>query len=399
MFAIDGVKLPSNASKRKSGKRADFIRQAEKLEGAARAMLARHRENDAGTVEPGLREKGARQVARLEAEAAQLRTWLQVHPEDRKGPKGTVRQSNRTDPESAKMATDKGVLQGYCRVAAVDERHQIIVAAQAHGTGSEQELLLPMVEAAAPLADPDTLITADAGYHSKANVDTLAQWNVPALIADNGMRGRDERFRDRGHHKAKPDALHDKRGTRKAPRHYRPADFHYDTVRGTCTCPAGKFLYRNGANCRHNGFLAVKFQGTKRDCLPCGHRARCLRKPETTPNRQVCFFRGKESGDAPDYVAMMKAAIDSPRGRELYGRRFATVEPVFANLRHRAGPFHLARKAEGGWAVEAVLPGAQHREAGEIRDEGDDSAGIRGREGGKPSPEAPWGAARHTTIR
>ncbi len=83
MFAIDGVELPSNASKRKSGRRADFLRQAGKLEAAARAMLARHRENDAGTVEPGLRENGAR----LDAEAAQLRNWLEAHPEDRKGPK------------------------------------------------------------------------------------------------------------------------------------------------------------------------------------------------------------------------------------------------------------------------------------------------------------------------
>lgn len=30
----------------------------------------------------------------------------------------------------------------------------------------------------------------------------------------------------------------------------------------------------------------------------------------------------------------MKQAIDSPRGRRLYGQRMATVEPVFANLRH-----------------------------------------------------------------
>ena len=30
----------------------------------------------------------------------------------------------------------------------------------------------------------------------------------------------------------------------------------------------------------------------------------------------------------------MKAAIDSERGRKLYGRRMATVEPVFGNLRH-----------------------------------------------------------------
>jgi len=30
----------------------------------------------------------------------------------------------------------------------------------------------------------------------------------------------------------------------------------------------------------------------------------------------------------------MKLAIDSERARALYGRRIATVEPVFANLRH-----------------------------------------------------------------
>ena len=35
MFAIDGVKLPSNASKQRSGTRAEFERQAEKLEAAA----------------------------------------------------------------------------------------------------------------------------------------------------------------------------------------------------------------------------------------------------------------------------------------------------------------------------------------------------------------------------
>ena len=38
LFAIDGVKLPSNASKEKSGTRADFLRQAERMEKAAEKM-------------------------------------------------------------------------------------------------------------------------------------------------------------------------------------------------------------------------------------------------------------------------------------------------------------------------------------------------------------------------
>lgn len=103
------------------------------------------------------------------------------------------------------MATSKGVIQGYTGVAAVDAAHQIIVEAQAHGTGSEQELLLPVVKATAPLRTDQTLITADAGYHSETNLKALATDNIPALIADNGMRKRDERFKDQEKYKTLPD--------------------------------------------------------------------------------------------------------------------------------------------------------------------------------------------------
>jgi len=46
------------------------------------------------------------------------------------------------------------VIQGYCGVAAVDAAHQIIIDAQAHGTGSEQELLLGAVTATQTHARP-----------------------------------------------------------------------------------------------------------------------------------------------------------------------------------------------------------------------------------------------------
>jgi transposase len=338
MFAIDGVKLPSNASKTKSGTRADFIKQAAKLEQAAQQMLARHRATDALPVEAGQVEKAARQAARLSREAATMRRWLATHPEDRKGSKGKVIKSNRTDNESAKMATDKGVVQGYCGVAAVDARHQVIVEAQAHGTGSEQALLLPVVNATAPLRTEQTLITADAGYHSDANITALAQATIPALIADTGMRKRDERFKDRDRYKARPDPLYDKGGMKARPSgRYRPADFDYDPDKQTCVCPAGKQLYQNGANCIHGAMIGAKFQGALRDCLPCDQRDRCLRTPEKTKTRQVTFFRGKADTAEVNYSELMKRAIDSPQGKALYGQRLGTVEPVFANIRYNKG--------------------------------------------------------------
>ena len=363
MFAIDGVKLPSNASKAKSGKRADFIRQAEKLEAAAKQMLARHRQNDVLAVEPDLATKHTQRITRLQTDAAQLRDWLAVHPEDRMGSKGAIRKSNRTDNDSAKMATSKGVIQGYCGVAAVDDRHQIIMEAQAHGTGSEQALLMPMVDALAPHLLDSSLITADAGYHSAENLKQLADQGIAALIADNGMRQRDERFADQAKHKQAPHPLHNKHtkaiNTVKANRRYKPTDFSYDKEAGTCICPAGKQLYQNGRNCIHNGYIAVKFQGAQQDCLPCEQRDKCLRHPDKTKTRQVSFFRGKADISIQSLADRMKNAIDSERGRALCGGRFATVEPVFGNLRHnkRLNRFTLRgqQKVDGQWKLFCLV--------------------------------------------
>lgn len=138
-----------------------------------------------------------------------------------------------------KMATSKGVIQGYTGVAAVDARHQIIVEAQAHGTGSEQELLIPVVTAMKGVLAHDTLITAEAGYHSEANLKELAEMEVDALIADNNMRSRDERFADQDKYKALPDPIHDKGGKPKQAARYQPRDLLRSAV-GNVYLPCGK---------------------------------------------------------------------------------------------------------------------------------------------------------------
>ena len=93
-------------------------------------MLARHRAQDERAVEPDIQAKAVKRIERLKRDAGQIREWLTQHPQERRGSKGSVRKSNRTDNESAKMATSKGVIQGYTGVAAVDGNHQIIVCVQ-----------------------------------------------------------------------------------------------------------------------------------------------------------------------------------------------------------------------------------------------------------------------------
>ena len=357
MFAIDGVKLPSNASKAKSGTRADYRRQLEKMEKAATKILAQHRQADAVPPEPDA-QRQAKKLEKLRKEAQQLRDWLDAHPRDRKGSKGSVRLSNLTDNDSAKMATGKGVIQGYTGVATVDAKHQIVLDAQAHGTGSEQALLLPVLEATRDQRTPDTVITADAGYHSQANLQALQETGIDAYLPDTGYRKRDARYQGQDAHQAKPDPLHDKRPLEKKARPYTPQDFTLAPDRQSCVCPAGHILYRNGANCHHGDHVGIKFQGAKRDCLGCTLRSRCLRHPDKTATRQVTFFQGKADPDH-DPVEIMKRRIDSDRGRAMIAWRFATVEPVFGNTRgnKRLDRFTLRgkKKVDGQWKLYCLV--------------------------------------------
>jgi transposase len=354
MFAIDGVKLPSNASKHRSGTRAEFLSRASKLEHAANQMLDRHQANDLSGRE-ACEDTVTARIERMCDEARKIRTWLADHPEDRKGSRGSVRKSNRTDNESAKMATDKGVIQGYCGVAVVDAAHQVIVNASAHGTGSEQELLVPIIDACASQRVTNTLITADAGYHSEANLIALNESGIDALIADGQMRRRDERFAEQAKHTAKPDPLHDKSAKAKtgvfAANRFTVAEDHSHAI-----CPAGQRLYRNGKDCTVGGYAAIKFRAPQSACASCTLRSQCLRKPATTKVRQVAVLTRKST---QTHTERMRQRIDSEHGRERYGQRFATVEPVFGNLRHNKGlnRFTLRgqKKVDGQWKLFALV--------------------------------------------
>jgi hypothetical protein len=108
------------------------------------------------------------------------------------------------------MSTSHGVIQGYNGVAVVDEKHQIIVNAEAHGEGQEAHLLEFMLESTreglktakiSPDVFQQTRVTADAGYHSGASVAYTQERGIDAYIADRSHRQRDPAFADYDQHK------------------------------------------------------------------------------------------------------------------------------------------------------------------------------------------------------
>lgn len=165
-----------------------------------------------------------------------------------------------------------------------------------------------------------------------------ASWNV----ADREMRRRDPAFANAGRYKERHRKERRRRsGGASEPRWFTPADFTYDERKQTCICPAGHKLYRSGVDIVTGGYRGAHFKAPKRACGGCELRSRCLRHPERTAQRQVVFFKGREAGrarapkTAPAAIEAMRRKIDSVLGRLIYGRRIATVEPVFANIRNK----------------------------------------------------------------
>ena len=355
-FAIDGVKLPSNASKEWSGRIDELQAKVAKLDRAIERMLAAHQLEDANDAQGDLETHAAQQMAKLERQSEKIKAFLR-DAEPKIGPNGKERKSNVTDNDSAKMKTGKGTIQGYTAVAVTDDKHQVIVEAQAHGVPQEQELLQPVLtELQASFQDldlsdnilADAKLTADSGFHSGDNLDWLAAQQCDAYVADNLFRKRDQRFVDAD--KYKP--------PQPKPTRFQPEDFSYDPDQLTCTCPAGKTLYRNGVNVTIKGRSGIKFTAPKSACQACHLRSRCLRGAQQKTPRQVVFFREPIS-PTDNSVARMKTKIDSPTGRMIYSKRLGTVEPPFGNLRYHKGldRFTLRgrEKVDGQWKLFALV--------------------------------------------
>jgi len=350
MFAIDGCKLPSNASKEWSGTKAELANKVDKMQGAIRYIMNKHREEDAQGQPSAHRQKEAQQADTLRAQVKKIKAWLKDNA-DKPAKKGGAKKSNLTDNDSAKMKTSHGVLQGYDGVATVDAKHQVVVHAAAYGEAQEHELLLPMAEATRENFQvigqgedvfKHTALATDSGFHTEANVQALFEQKIDAYIADNQFRKRDPRFATADRHRARH--LAELRSSKASC--YRPADFVYDAGSQACICPAGKALYRNGSSCWIGGYEAVKFQGPKRHCEPCTQRDKCLRHPDRTVTRQVVFFKDRTKSAKQTYTAKMKQKIDTPEGRQQYSRRLGIFEPVFGHLTSSIG---LKRFSLRGW--------------------------------------------------
>ena len=274
-FALDGCKLPSNASKEWSGTIGDLRRKKERMERKVRQLV-----EDRVEVDRGGRRRGSfgvterrRQIERLLEKAERLERWLK-ESRPKMGRQGREIKSNVTDNESALMVTSHGTIQGYNGQALVDSKDQVIIHAEAFGEAQDLHLIPPVLEGAkenmrAIGCGEDYFegktFTADSNYHSPPNLGKCEEEGLDAYIPDKRFRRRDPRFeREHKQRQRRTDRL-------------TIADFEHHEGRDEYRCPQGRVFRLEVKETVNDGVIYRRYSNDEEGCKGCELKARCIR--------------------------------------------------------------------------------------------------------------------------
>jgi len=329
-FSLDGLKLPSDASKQMSGTFSELEHKKKKLEERVQRLINKQIEKDKKDKEDHRRkdhQNKEKQIRRLKRRAERIGRFLEEN-EPKKNARGNKElKSNVTDNDSVKMATMHGTIQGYNGQALVDDKHQIIVHGEASGKGQDYKHVITMIDGAKENTKAIGLgknyfkgkeLTADSNYNSTASLKKCKEEKLDAYIPDPYFRKRDPRFKNQERYKPK-----------KKRKLFKPEDFEYDETSDSYRCPGGKRLTLRARHAKIGLKNYKRYGAPEGVCETCRFKRRCM--PNPTAKRKYLAI---DLGYPPeDLIGQMIKKIDSDKGRERYERRLAIVEPVFANIR------------------------------------------------------------------
>lgn len=329
LIAIDGTKLVANASR-------DANRTAEQLAAEIVAEAAatdaaedeQARSDGEGGLPEQLRGRGAARKARLrelldelEAEAEEksyeahmARRADKAHETGRpiRGRRPTPgsathrsrAQANTTDPDSRLLKTTSGYVQGYNAQAAATE-DQLIVAAEVTNHAHDAPSFIPLLTAArrnlrvAGEKRRVRRVVADAGYWSDDNAKATG---VETFIAPGKARKLNEI--------AEQD--------------------------------------------QERSVLLDRVEAGELD------KADAATQLGVTRTRVNQLLRRRRRGDQITLTTTMMARLDTPRGRRIYNKRAASIEPVFAQVKHNRKIRTVSRRGLGAADSEWKLITATH---------------------------------------
>ena len=347
-FAIDGLRLPSNASIEMSGTEEQLSERLSLYRKMAEKHMVRHQKKDAQEA-VGAEEQGHFEDRQkyLNMQIEKLGSFLEGM-EKKIGRCGGEIKSNVTDNESAMIQSSKGFLQGYIGIAVSDQKNQIITGAQAVGTANEGEHLPEMLDRntenlkAAGVRELEEgkkqRVLGDANYFSEENLKACEERGIEALL---------------------PDSQEKRRANSEGHKRYELDDFTYHETEDYYECPQGKRLWYRRTT-EQNGVEGRVYQASATDCKACAAFSQCSwsKKAQSQQSQGKALRIDKKYGPG-NLIRKMREKQATEEFKALYALRIQIVEPVFANIRYCKGlnRFSLRgkEKVNGQWLLYCMV--------------------------------------------
>ena len=347
-YAIDGVRLPSNASMQMSGTKEELEKRVKLCHKMAEKHIKRHEKKDGlGEADKGTEERFVKRQEHLARQIEKTNDFIQ-NMEAKEGQRGQELKSNVTDNESAMIHSSKGNIQGYIGIGAVDGKNQIILSSQAVGSGNETACLPELLDKtkeslkeanAKPLEEgKKQTVLGDPNYFSEDNLRACQERGIEAII---------------------PDSQEKRRVAADGQRRYDVMDFTYDEETDSYVCPQGKILnYKRTTN--RDGIEYKAYEAKVKDCRGCPGFGRCSwsKAKQSEQKKGKALMISNKNGPG----SLCRKMIEKFKTEECqakYSRRIQTVEPVFANIRYCKGldRFTLRGKdkVNGQWTLYCMV--------------------------------------------
>jgi len=346
-FAIDGCRLPSNASIELTGRAEELEKKLKVYRRMAEKHIAKHRRQDEhGNGDKETERHYQERQKKLNRQIEKISSFLE-NMEKKEGKRGKEKRSNVTDNESALIYSSKEYIQGYIGLAVSDKKEQIIISAQAVGDAHEGPHFPQMLDSTlANLKEAGIkknkktkmIMLADKNYFSEENLKVSKEQGVEAIIADLEYK---KRLATNGNRK------------------YEADDFKYNKEGDYYKCPNGKKLvYKKTETV--GGHKGRAYRANVKDCRVCPLSSKCL-KSKKNPSKLI---RGRglfisECNSNGSLIRALRRKLNTQKYQDLYSYRIQIIEPVFSNITccKRLDRFSLRGrgKVNGQWQLFCIV--------------------------------------------
>ncbi|AAM05389.1 IS1182-like element ISMac2 family transposase [Methanosarcina acetivorans] len=312
-ISIDGTKVKANASPRQSKSSDALEKEIDKILKES-IETDKHEDEIYGDSTPyQIPEELVDKKKRLE----------KIKAAKKKLDEEKLKKVNITDNDARIMKHKDGSKKpSYNCQVAVDEKEQIIVAADVVNEENDLHQMEPMIQNVKnTLGDKPTIVLADAGYFSYDNVEFLLNEEIDAYIPDNFYKAEKEGK------------------TRK----FRKALFKYDEEKDCYYCPAAFEI----------PFIRIQKRKGEPDLryYVCSYCSKCVLKNACTMSGKRTITRDPREHLMED----MRAKLNTEKGTEKYQKRMSTVEPVFGQMKQDRGFREFLLRGKGKTKIEFVM--------------------------------------------